>query len=174
MHANPKPGARNFFRVSHMGAGSQSFGQSLNAFPGHKRHKRGAGWKVELQELEPAPIWDPSAFKARTLATRPLCRRVLTLALGPASPGTPRRPSHNQPGTKHPQMGANACAPSFPSLCSVWQRSSCFSFLAGIYTPLKEKKREIIEMMIILSLIFKFISCNNTKKNAVVVMILCY
>ena len=39
------------------------------AFPGHKQ---GAGWEAVLSGLEPVPIWDPSAFKARTLASRPL------------------------------------------------------------------------------------------------------
>ena len=34
--------ARNFYQVSHAGAGSQSFGLSSTAFPGH-RHI--AGWK---------------------------------------------------------------------------------------------------------------------------------
>ena len=48
-----------------MGAGSQGFGLS-SAFPGHKQ---GARWEVELPGLEPAPIWDPGAFKERTLAT---------------------------------------------------------------------------------------------------------
>ena len=60
----PKAGARSFLWVSHAGAGSQGFGPSLIAFPGHKQ---GAGWEVELLGLEPAPIWDPGVFKARTL-----------------------------------------------------------------------------------------------------------
>ena len=34
-------------------------------------HKQGAGWEVELSGLEPAPMWDPGTFKARTLAARP-------------------------------------------------------------------------------------------------------
>jgi len=66
-----KPGSRNFFRVLHTGAGSQGFGLSSTAFPGHKQ---GAGWEVELLGLELAPIWDPGTFKARTLAARPQCR----------------------------------------------------------------------------------------------------
>ena len=47
---------------------SHGLGPSSTAFPGHKQ---GAGWEVELLVLEPAPIWDPSAFKARTLAASP-------------------------------------------------------------------------------------------------------
>ena len=50
-----KPGSRNFLRLSHTGAGSQSFGPSWTALPGQKQ---GAGWEVELLGLEPAPIWD--------------------------------------------------------------------------------------------------------------------
>ena len=30
------------------------------------------GWEMELLGLEPVPIWDPSVFKARTLAARSL------------------------------------------------------------------------------------------------------
>ena len=37
-------------------------------FPGYKQ---GAGWEVGQLGLEPVPIWDPGAFKARTLASRP-------------------------------------------------------------------------------------------------------
>ena len=66
--AGLKPGARNFLQVSHAGAGIQDFGPSSTAFPGHKQ---GAEWEEELPGLESAPIWDPGAFKARTLATRP-------------------------------------------------------------------------------------------------------
>ena len=47
-----------------MGAGSQGFGPSLTALPGHKQ---GAEWEVGLSGLE--PIWDPGAVKARTLAS---------------------------------------------------------------------------------------------------------
>ena len=35
--ANPKPGARSFFWVSHAGAGAQGLGPSSTAFPGHSR-----------------------------------------------------------------------------------------------------------------------------------------
>ncbi|XP_062059017.1 WASH complex subunit 3 isoform X2 [Lepus europaeus] len=35
--AHPKPGARNFFRVSHVGAGAQGLEPSSTAFPGHSR-----------------------------------------------------------------------------------------------------------------------------------------
>ena len=66
--AGAMPGSRNLLLASHMGAGSQSFRPSLTAFPGHSR---GARWEVELLGLEPAPIWDPGTFKARTLAARP-------------------------------------------------------------------------------------------------------
>ena len=45
--------ARSLFRVSHAATGSQSFGPSLTAFPGHRQ---GAGWEAGI---EPAPIWDP-------------------------------------------------------------------------------------------------------------------
>ena len=48
--------ARSLFRVSHAGAGSQSFGLSSTAFPGHRQ---GAGREAGLPGLEPAPIWDP-------------------------------------------------------------------------------------------------------------------
>ena len=64
----PRPGHRNLFHVSHVGAGSQSFGPSSTAFPGHRQ---GAGWEVELPGLELVPIWDLGAFKVRTLAARP-------------------------------------------------------------------------------------------------------
>ena len=37
-----EPGARSFFRVSNMGAGSQGFGSSSSAF---SVHKQGAGWE---------------------------------------------------------------------------------------------------------------------------------
>ena len=39
-----KPGTRNFFQISHMGAGSQGLGLFSSAFPGHKQ---GDGWEVE-------------------------------------------------------------------------------------------------------------------------------
>ena len=39
-YADLPPRARKFLQVSHMGAGSQSFGPSWTAFPGHKQ---GAG-----------------------------------------------------------------------------------------------------------------------------------
>ena len=48
--------ARSLLRVSHAGAGSQSFGLSSTAFPGHKQ---GAGREAGLPGLEPAPTWDP-------------------------------------------------------------------------------------------------------------------
>ena len=48
--------ARSLFRVSHAGAGSQSFGPSLTAFPGHRQE---AGREAGPLGLEPAPIWDP-------------------------------------------------------------------------------------------------------------------
>ena len=54
--------ARSLFRVSHVGAGSQSFGLSSTAFPGHRQ---GTGREVEQPGRELAPIWDPSAYKAR-------------------------------------------------------------------------------------------------------------
>ena len=67
-YADPKPGSRNLFQVSHTGSGSQSFGPSWTAFPDHKQ---GAEWEVELPGLKPVPIWDPGPFKERALATRP-------------------------------------------------------------------------------------------------------
>ena len=63
--------ARSLLWGSHMGAGSQGFGPSSIVFPGHNQ---GAGWEVGLPGLEPAPIWDPGAFKARTLAVMLLHR----------------------------------------------------------------------------------------------------
>ena len=39
----------------------------LECFP---RPKQGAGWEVELAGLEPAPLWDPGAFKVSALAAR--------------------------------------------------------------------------------------------------------
>ena len=56
------------FQVSHKGVVSLGFGLLLTTFP---RHKEGPGCEVELLGLEPAPIWDPSAFKVTTLAARP-------------------------------------------------------------------------------------------------------
>ena len=47
--AYQKPGARNFFQVSHMGFGYQSFGPSLTAFSGHKQR---AEREVEMPGLE--------------------------------------------------------------------------------------------------------------------------
>ena len=66
-YANLKPGGRNFFQVSHMGAGCQGFGLSSTAFPGHKQ---GAGCKAELPNGSQCPM-GPGAFKVRTVATRP-------------------------------------------------------------------------------------------------------
>ena len=66
--------ARSFLQVSHTSAGSQGFGSSSSAFPGHKQ---GAGWEVGLQELEPAPIWDLGVCEVRTLAARPPRRAPL-------------------------------------------------------------------------------------------------
>ena len=45
-----------------MGAGSQSFGPSSTAFPGHRQ-----GWEAG----PPVLILDPGMFKARILAARP-------------------------------------------------------------------------------------------------------
>ena len=57
-----------------------------------------AGWEVELQGLEPVPIWDPGAFKARTLAARPhhrahnlLILRIKLMSLCPER-GLPKWP----------------------------------------------------------------------------------
>ena len=61
------PGAWSLFGVSHVGAGSQGFGPSSTAFPGHKQK---TGWEVGPPGLEPAYIWDPGALKAKTLATK--------------------------------------------------------------------------------------------------------
>ena len=69
-YADPKPGSRNLFQVSHRGSGSQSLGPSWTAFPDHKQ---GAEWEVELPGLKLVPIWGPGQFKERTLATRPQC-----------------------------------------------------------------------------------------------------
>ena len=57
--------SQELFQVSHMGAGSQAYGASLTAFPGHKQ---GVGWEVELLGLEPVPIWDPSTFKTSSFS----------------------------------------------------------------------------------------------------------
>ena len=65
--ARAEPGARKFFRVSHVGAGFQGFGLSLTAFPGHKQ---GAGWETGLLGLEPMPISDPDVCEVRTVAAR--------------------------------------------------------------------------------------------------------
>ena len=54
-----------------MAAGSHVFVPSSTASPGHKQL---AGWEVGLLGLEPMPIQDPSTFKKRTLAVRPLCQ----------------------------------------------------------------------------------------------------
>ena len=51
--ADPRPGAF---------LGFPCFGPSSTVFPGHKQ---GAAWEVQLPGLEPAPIWDPGAFKGR-------------------------------------------------------------------------------------------------------------
>ena len=53
------------------GKGSQSFGPSLTAFPGHRQ---GAGREAGLPGLEPAPIWDPGRARrgpSTTCATTP-------------------------------------------------------------------------------------------------------
>ena len=75
VHELGRSEARSTFQVSHMGAGSLGFGPSLTAFPGPKQ---GAEWEVELLGLEPVPIWDPGAFKVRTLAARPWHRALVT------------------------------------------------------------------------------------------------
>ena len=36
-YANPKPGAKSFFWVTHVGTGAQGLGPSSAAFPGHRR-----------------------------------------------------------------------------------------------------------------------------------------
>ena len=58
--------ARSLLRVSHAGAGSQSFGPSSTAFPGHRQ---GAGREAGLPGLEPAPIWDPGSARRGPLTT---------------------------------------------------------------------------------------------------------
>ena len=58
--------ARSLFRVSHAGAGSQSFGLSSSAFPGHRQ---GAGREAGLPGLEPALIWDPGRARRGPLTT---------------------------------------------------------------------------------------------------------
>ena len=63
--------SQELFWVSKVGAGSQGFGSSSTAFPGHRQ---GAGWEAGLSVLEPVIIWDPSMFKKSTLAARPLRR----------------------------------------------------------------------------------------------------
>ena len=68
--ADPKPGFQSLFWVSYMVAGTQSFGPSSTAFPGHKH---GTGCQVWSQLLKRAHLWNPGAFKFRTLATRKLC-----------------------------------------------------------------------------------------------------
>ena len=52
--------SRSLFRVSHAGAGSQGFGPSSTACPGHRQ---GAGWEVEQQGHELAPIWDAGTYR---------------------------------------------------------------------------------------------------------------
>ena len=64
------------FWVSHMGAGSQDVGPSSTAFPDHKQRD---GWKAVLSGLEPVSIWDPGAFKARTLGARPLSWAIICI-----------------------------------------------------------------------------------------------
>ena len=54
--------ARSLFRVSHAGAGSQSFGPSSTAFPGHRQ---GPGREAGL----PVPIWDPGRARRGPLTT---------------------------------------------------------------------------------------------------------
>ena len=58
--------ARSLFWVSHACAGSQSFGPSSTAFPGHRQ---GAGREAGLPGLEPAPIWDPGRARRGPLTT---------------------------------------------------------------------------------------------------------
>ena len=65
--------ARKLFQVSYVGAGSQAFGPSLTAFPGHKQ---GGAWEAGSRGLELVPIWD-AACSRRGL-------KLLTLScLGP-------------------------------------------------------------------------------------------
>ena len=66
-YADLKPGARNFFQVSHVSTGAQGPGPSSTAFPGHKR---GTGWEAGLLGLEPAAICYTGTCKARNLTTR--------------------------------------------------------------------------------------------------------
>ena len=56
--------ARSFFQVSHVGAGSQVFGLTMTAFPGHRQ---GAGWEAGPPGLEPAPMWESRRGSRRGL-----------------------------------------------------------------------------------------------------------
>ena len=77
--SHSKTRTQELFQVSHAGAGSQGFGPSSTAFPGHNRELDG---KRGHPELELASIWDPSVCKARTfkdytIVPGPKCAFVL-------------------------------------------------------------------------------------------------
>ena len=55
--ADPKPGARSFFWVSHMGTGAQGLGPSSTAFPGHSRE---LNWKWSNGDLNQRPYGMPT------------------------------------------------------------------------------------------------------------------
>ena len=65
--ADPKPGSQSHC-ISHMGAGSQGFGLSSNAFPGQRQ---GVEWEAGLSGEKQAPIWYCNPCK-RILAARAL------------------------------------------------------------------------------------------------------
>ena len=60
--AHLKPGARNYHQVSHVGSGYESFGPSLTVLLGHKQ---GAGWEVEMPELQLASYVIPEHSRKR-------------------------------------------------------------------------------------------------------------
>ncbi|XP_062033657.1 serine/threonine-protein kinase BRSK1 isoform X2 [Lepus europaeus] len=73
-YTDPKPGARSFFWVSHMGAGAQGLGPSSTAFPGHSR-------ELDRKRSSRDSNWRPYGMPA--LQARVLTRCATALALLP-------------------------------------------------------------------------------------------
>ena len=61
--ASPKPGARSFFQVPHVGAEAQRLGPSSTAIPGHSRE---LDWKWSSRVSSQCPYGIP-ALQARAL-----------------------------------------------------------------------------------------------------------
>ena len=70
--SDPKPGARSFFWIFHAGAGSQAFGPSSTAFPGHQQV---SGWEMGHPGYAPVSAYIESWWmQDEDSATRLTCQ----------------------------------------------------------------------------------------------------